>query len=128
LLKALKNEIKFDMKKIQFLIAILFFISTIKAQTALDLIKKDVESGKAFLNNQNRKEAHKMFDSAIRQSKTKKYKEGHPDAFLLIGDAYLTCISPNIEAAFQFFSSACKMDSQYCDKLNDPIFSKIKSK
>jgi TPR repeat protein len=120
LLKALKNEIKFDMKKIQFLIAILFFISTI--------IKKDVESGKAFLNNQNRKEAHKMFDSAIRQSKTKKYKEGHPDAFLLIGDAYLTCISPNIEAAFQFFSSACKMDSQYCDKLNDPIFSKIKSK
>jgi hypothetical protein len=126
LLKVIKNEIKFDMKKIQILAIILFYIGTIKAQSTLDLIKKDVEIGKAFLNNQNRKEAQKMFDNAIRRSKTKQYKEGHPKTFILIGEAYLTCNSPNIEAAFQIFSSACRIDSQYCDKLNEPIFSAIK--
>jgi hypothetical protein len=117
---------KLDMKKIQILVTLLFFIGTIKAQSAFNLVKEDVESGKAFLNNQNRKEAQKMFDKAIRQSKTKKYREGHPDVFMLIGDAYLTCNSPNLTMAYFTFRRACEIDNKYCDKLQYPIFDGVK--
>ena len=114
------------MKKIPVLILIIFCTSAIYAQSTFDLVKKDVEKAKAFLNEGNLKEAYKMFDTAIRQSKTKQYKEGHPDAFTLIGDAYLTCSAPDIKMAFNVYKSACEMDKKYCDKLKDPIFDVLK--
>lgn len=114
------------MKKILVLMALFFCISHSKAQSNLDLVKKDVEKAKALLNEGNLKEASKMFDAAIRQSKTKQYKEGHPAAFILIGDAYLTCNSPNLNAAFQCYSTACAMDKNYCAKVNDPVFDALR--
>ena len=65
-----------------------------------------VGMGKLLLDAQNGKEALKTFDSAIRDSKKKPYKEGHPEIFSLIGDAYLYSLNPNPEQAVAYYSRA----------------------
>ena len=114
------------MKKIPVLVLLLFYTSAVYAQSAFELVKKDVDIGKNFLNEGKPKEAQKMFDWAIRRSKTKKYREGHPDTFILIGDAYLTCNSPNPDKAFLIYYAACGIDKKYCNKTEDPIFDAVK--
>lgn len=65
-----------------------------------------VGMGKLLLDAQNGKEALKTFDSAIRDSKKKPYKEGHPDIYMLIGDSYLNSLNPNIEQAVANYTRA----------------------
>lgn len=62
--------------------------------------------GKSFLDAGNMKDAQKMFEKAIRGSRTKAYKEGHPDMYALVGDAYLSCQKPNNQEAVAKFTSA----------------------
>lgn len=65
-----------------------------------------VGMGKLLLDAQNGKEALKTFDSAIRDSKKKPYKEGHPEIFSLVGDAFLYNQYPNTEQAVANYSRA----------------------
>jgi tetratricopeptide (TPR) repeat protein len=65
-----------------------------------------VGMGKLLLDRKNDKEALKTFDAAIRSSKAKPYKEGHPDILMLIGDAYLNCTRKNIEQAVANYTRA----------------------
>jgi tetratricopeptide (TPR) repeat protein len=59
-----------------------------------------------LLDAKNGKEALKTFDSAIRESRKKPYKEGHPDIYMLVGDAYLNSLYPNAEQAVANYSRA----------------------
>lgn len=65
-----------------------------------------VGMGKLLLDAQNGKEALKTFDSAIRDSRKKPYKEGHPDIYMLIGDSYMNSMNPNIEQAVTNYTRA----------------------
>lgn len=65
-----------------------------------------VGMGKLLLDANNGKEALKTFDAAIRDSRKKPYKEGHPEIFVLIGDAYLNNTRPNAEQAVSYYSRA----------------------
>ena len=65
-----------------------------------------VGMGKLLLDAKNGKEALKTFDSAIRDSRKKPYKEGHPEIFMLIGDSYLNSLFPNPEQAVANYSRA----------------------
>lgn len=65
-----------------------------------------VGMGKLLLDAQNGKEALKTFDSAIRDSRKKPYKEGHPDIYMLIGDSYMNSMNPNIEQAVANYTRA----------------------
>ncbi|MBL7816059.1 MAG: tetratricopeptide repeat protein [Saprospiraceae bacterium] len=58
-----------------------------------------VGMGKLLLDKKNEKEALKTFDSAVRASKAKPYKEGHPEIFMLIGDAYMNGVNKNLDQA-----------------------------
>lgn len=69
-----------------------------------------VGMGKLLLDKKNEKEALKTFDSAVRSSKMKKYKEGHPDVYMLIGDAYLNCTQKNIDQAVASYTRARDID------------------
>jgi hypothetical protein len=121
------------MKKIQILTTLIFFVCTlsVKAQSVLDKAKEKVEEGKYFLDNGNQKEALKVFDNAIRLSRAKPYKEGHPDIFMLVGDAFLNCPTANIEIAFAFYVRARDIEprnKKYWEKLSNPIFDQLKKK
>ena len=65
-----------------------------------------VGMGKLLLDANNGKEALKTFDAAIRDSRKKPYKEGHPEIFVLVGDAYLYSTRPNAEQAVAYYSRA----------------------
>lgn len=65
-----------------------------------------VGMGKLLLDAKNGKEALKMFDQAIKDSRKKPYKEGHPEIFMLIGDSYLNCTQKNPEQAVAYYTRA----------------------
>lgn len=66
--------------------------------------------GKALLDAGNLKDAQRLFEKAIKNSRTKGYKEGHPDMVALVGDAYLSCQKPNNQEAVAKFTSARDID------------------
>jgi tetratricopeptide (TPR) repeat protein len=81
-----------------------------------------VGMGKLLLDAQNGKEAVKTFDQAIRASKVKKFKEGHPDIYMLIGDAYANGTQKNYEQAVSKYTTAREIDPKnglYCLRLGD---------
>jgi tetratricopeptide (TPR) repeat protein len=65
-----------------------------------------VGMGKLLLDAKNSKEALKVFDQAIKDSKKKPYKEGHPEIFMLIGDSYLNCTQKNPDFAVSNYTRA----------------------
>ncbi len=65
-----------------------------------------VGMGKLLLDAKNGKEALKIFESAVRDSRKKPYKEGHPEIYVLIGDAYLYSTNKNAEQAVANYSRA----------------------
>ncbi|MDZ7880265.1 MAG: tetratricopeptide repeat protein [Saprospiraceae bacterium] len=81
-----------------------------------------VGMGKLLLDAKNGKEAVKTFDQAIRSSKQKKFKEGHPDIYMLVGDAYYNCTQKNFEQAVSNYTRAREIDPKnglYCLRLGD---------
>ena len=65
-----------------------------------------VGMGKLLLDAKNGKEALKTFDQAIKDSRKKPYKEGHPEIFILIGDSYLNCTQKNADQAVSYYTRA----------------------
>ncbi|MBL7816060.1 MAG: hypothetical protein JNL70_13670 [Saprospiraceae bacterium] len=87
-----------------------------------------VGMGKLLLNQKNEKEALKTFDTAIRSSKSKNYKEGDPYTYMYIGDTYLNCLHPNLEQAMAYFSRARDIEPKsklFWEKMNNPKFKKL---
>lgn len=81
-----------------------------------------VGMGKLLLDAKNGKEALKTFDQAIRSSKVKKFKEGHPDVIMLVGDAFMNCTQPNYEQAVAYYTRAKEIDltkGVYCLRLGE---------
>lgn len=81
-----------------------------------------VGMGKLLLDAKNGKEALKTFDQAIRSSKVKKFKEGHPDIMMLVGDAYMNCTQPNYEQAVAWYTRARDANPNngtYCLRLGE---------
>jgi tetratricopeptide (TPR) repeat protein len=81
-----------------------------------------VGMGKLLLDAKNGKEAVKTFDQAIRSSRVKKFKEGHPDIYMYIGDAYMNCTQKNFEQAVSNYKRAREIDPKnglYCLRLGD---------
>ena len=72
-----------------------------------------VGMGKLLLDKKNEKEALKTFDQAIRSSKAKPYREGSPEIFMLIGDAYLNCTQKNIEQADANYTRARDIEPKF---------------
>jgi tetratricopeptide (TPR) repeat protein len=69
-----------------------------------------VGMGKLLLDAKNGKEAAKTFDSAIRDSRKKPFKEGHPDIFMLVGDSYLNGVNKDPEMAVANYTRARDID------------------
>jgi tetratricopeptide (TPR) repeat protein len=69
-----------------------------------------VGMGKLLLDAKNGKEALKTFDQAIRSSKVKKFKEGHPEVIMLVGDAFMNCTQPNYEQAVAYYVRSRDID------------------
>ena len=65
-----------------------------------------VGMGKLSLDKKNTKDALASFDDAIRNSRARPYREGHPDIYMLIGDSYLNSINPNVEQAVANYTRA----------------------
>jgi tetratricopeptide (TPR) repeat protein len=65
-----------------------------------------VGMGKLLLDKKNEKEALELFETAIRSSRGRPYREGHPDIYMLIGDAYLNSKQPNVEQAVSNYTRA----------------------
>jgi tetratricopeptide (TPR) repeat protein len=81
-----------------------------------------VGMGKLLLDAKNGKEALKTFDQAIRASKAKKFREGHPDIYMYVGDAYMNCTQKNYDQAASNYAKAREIDptkSRYCLRLGD---------
>ncbi len=84
-----------------------------------------------MLNNGKEDEALKLFESAIRLSRVRPFREGHPDVVMMVGDAYLNCSKPNIEEAFSFYKRARDIEplnKLYWEKLRNPVFDGVKKK
>jgi tetratricopeptide (TPR) repeat protein len=65
-----------------------------------------VGMGKLLLDAKNSTEAEKTFEQAIRASKDRKYKTGHPEIYMLVGDAHLNSTQPNPGKAVGRYTSA----------------------
>jgi tetratricopeptide (TPR) repeat protein len=65
-----------------------------------------VGMGKLLLDAKNTKEALKTFDSAIKESRKKPFKEGTPEIFMLVGDAFLNSVNKNPEQAVAYYTRA----------------------
>jgi Tfp pilus assembly protein PilF len=65
-----------------------------------------VGMGKLLLDAKNSKEALKTFDSAIKESRKKPFKEGTPEIFMLVGDAFLNSVNKNAEQAVAYYTRA----------------------
>jgi Tfp pilus assembly protein PilF len=65
-----------------------------------------VGMGKLLLDAKNQKEALKTFDSAIKESRKKPFKEGTPEIFMLVGDAFLNGVNKNPEQAVAYYTRA----------------------
>ncbi len=81
-----------------------------------------VGMGKLLLDAKNGKEAVKTFNQAIHASKVKKFREGHPDIYMYIGDAYANCTQKNFDQAVSKYTTAREIDPKnglYCLRLGD---------
>ena len=81
-----------------------------------------VGMGKLLLDAKNGKEALKTFEQAIRASKVKKFREGHPDIYMLIGDAYMNSTQKNYEQAVANYTRAREINPNngtYCLRLGE---------
>ena len=86
-----------------------------------------VGMGKLLLDAKNAKEALKTFDNAIKESRKKPYKEGHPEIYMLIGDAYLNGINKNPDQAVNNYTRARDIDPKMAEtwiKLGDGSMAK----
>jgi len=70
-----------------------------------------VGMGKLLLDAKNGKEALKTFDQAIRSSRDRKFKEGNPDIYGLIGDAYLYGTQKDAEQAVTNYTKARDLEA-----------------
>lgn len=119
------------MKKIYLSAILAFFFSIIHAQINMSAARPFLDEGKTFLQNGNRKEATKAFDKAIRASKEKKYKEGYPEVYTLIGDIYLNATSQNkcnLCDAFAYYTRSRDIEPLQKDiwkKMNDERFKQL---
>jgi tetratricopeptide (TPR) repeat protein len=113
------------------MLSFFLFANVVNAQSVLESATKKIEEGKILLDNGKEDEALKFFESAIRLSRVKPYRDGNPNVFMLIGDAYLNCTKPNIEQAYSFYKRARDIEPRnqaYWEKLRNPIFDEIKKK
>jgi tetratricopeptide (TPR) repeat protein len=113
------------------MLSLFLFANMVNAQSVLESATKKIEEGKLLLDNGKEDEALKLFESAIRLSLVKPYREGHPHVYTLVGDAYLNCSKPNIEQAYSFYKRARDIDPRnqvYWEKLRNPVFDEIKKK
>lgn len=81
-----------------------------------------VGMGKLLLIAKNNKEALKMFEKALSASAKKPYKTGHPEIYMLIGDAYLNGIENNAEQAVAQYLRATEVEPKgavYWQRLGD---------
>ncbi len=69
-----------------------------------------VGMGKLLLDAKNSKEAAKTFDQAIRSSRDRKFKEGNPDIYGLIGDAFLYSTQKDADQAVANYTRARDID------------------
>lgn len=69
-----------------------------------------VGMGKLLLDAKNTKEAAKTFDQAIRASRSRRYKEGNPDVYDLIGDSYLKGLNKDPEQAVANYTRSRDID------------------
>ncbi len=65
-----------------------------------------VGMGKLLLDQKNNKEAAKTFDQAIRNSREKRYREGSPEIYMMIGDCYIESTQKNPEIAVSNYTRA----------------------
>ena len=72
-----------------------------------------VGMGKLLLDKKNAPEAMKTFDQAVRSSRAKPYREGHPDVMMLIGDSYMNCTKKNVEQADVWYSRARDIEPRF---------------
>jgi tetratricopeptide (TPR) repeat protein len=115
----------------QLLVVMILFLSAnlVNAQSMLETATKKIDEGKILLDNGKEDEALKLFESAIRLSRVKPYRDGNPNVFMLVGDAYLNCTKPYVEQAYSFYKRARDIDPMnqiYWKKLRNPIFDEIR--
>lgn len=116
------------MKRIYVIVAFNLFIGFVNAQAPSDEVKRLLESGKNLVMSGNGKDAFKTFDQAIIASKTKQFREGNPDVYMLIGDIYLNATPKNncnICDAYPYYIRSRDIDPNrkiIWDKLNDERF------
>jgi tetratricopeptide (TPR) repeat protein len=118
-----------NQKHLIIILSFFLFANVVNAQSVLESATKKIEEGKLLLNNGKEGEALKLFDSAIRLSRVKPFRDGNPDVFMLVGDAYLNCSKPNIEQAYSFYKRARDIEPRnqiYWEKLRNPVFDEIK--
>jgi tetratricopeptide (TPR) repeat protein len=119
------------MKKNHLFVTMILFLFTnvVNAQSVLETATKKIEEGKLLLENGKEAEALKFFESAIRLSRVKLFREGNPDVYMLVGDAYFNSSKPNIEQAYSFYKRARDIEPRnqaYWEKLRNPIFDEIR--
>lgn len=116
------------MKNIQILALLFLFPTAINAQANLEEAKRQVEIGKQLLNSGNSVEASHAFKNAVLSSKQKKYRQGSPEIYVLIGDIYLSNSHKNIKRALLFYETAYSIEPNEIlwKKFYDPIFDGIK--
>jgi tetratricopeptide (TPR) repeat protein len=120
-----------NQKHLILMLTLFLSANVVNAQSMLENATKEIEEGKSLLDNGKEDEALKLFESAIRLSLAKPYREGHPHVYTLVGDAYLNCSKPNIEQAYSFYKRARDIDPRnqvYWEKLRNPVFDEIKKK
>ena len=108
------------MKNSQIIIILFLLTNALNAQVNLDESKKMVNQGKLLLGT-DKKEAMKTFDNAVRNARTKLYKEGHPEIMVLIGDAYMNYgFGGEADIFYTRARDIEPREKKYADKLYDP--------
>jgi tetratricopeptide (TPR) repeat protein len=118
-----------NQKHLIIILTLFLFANMVNAQSVLETATKKIEEGKILLDNGKEDEALKLFESAIRLSRVKPYRDGNPNVFMLVGDAYLNCTKPYVEQAYSFYKRARDIDPMnqiYWKKLRNPIFDEIR--
>jgi tetratricopeptide (TPR) repeat protein len=118
-----------NQKHLIIILTFFLFANVVNAQSVLESATKKIEEGKLLLDNGKEDEALKFFESAIRLSRVKPFREGHPDVYMLVGDAYFNCSKPHIEQAYSFYKRARDIEPRnqaYWEKLRNPIFDEIR--
>lgn len=121
------------MKKIYVIAVLNLFIGFVNAQTPTDEVKRLLNNGKNLLMSSNGKEAANTFDKAIRASKTKQFREGSPEVYMLIGDICLNATPKNncnICMAIHYYTRSRDIDPNrkiIWEKLEDERFKLIQT-